>query len=286
MKLHPRGAVGTPAGGPAAGPPFYTRPMERTMRRILSAPLVAGALLGLTAAGGAAQQEDGPIRGFAGIDLFVASPTGEFAENVGTGGGLGLHGRLAFDDAGIFSLRGDVGFINYGNETIRICVTQPCRVTGDLTTSNNIFFGGIGPEIGAGTGGARAYANASAGFAYFSTTSSVEGANNQGQPFASSTNFDDATFAWMAGGACSSGCRQGGCRYTWTWVPGTMETARRSTCGRGTSRIVPTAAWSSIPVAARRTSGPSASGYPSDCGRGWGTTTTMAGRRVPPEPGG
>lgn len=170
------------------------------MRQILSASLAAGALVAFTAAGGAAQQQDGPIRGFAGLDLLVASPTGEFAENVGTGGGLGLHGRLAFDDAGIFSLRGDLGFINYGNETIRICVTQPCRVTGDLTTSNNIFFLGVGPEIGAGTGGARAYANASAGFAYFSTTSSVEGANNQGQPFASSTNFDDVTFAWMAGG--------------------------------------------------------------------------------------
>lgn len=170
------------------------------MRHFLLATVLAGAGLALSAAGGAAQDPQAPIRGFAGLDLLIASPTGEFAENVGTGAGLGLHGRLAFDETGIFSLRGDLGFINYGNETIRICVTQPCRVTGDLTTSNNIFFAGIGPEIGAGTGAARAYANASAGLAYFSTTSSVEGSNNQNQPFASSTNFDDATFAWMAGG--------------------------------------------------------------------------------------
>jgi len=158
------------------------------------------ALLALLATAPLAAQESSSVRGFGGIDLLVASPTGEFAENVGTGFGLGLHGRLAFDDVGIVSLRGDLGFLNYGNETIRICVTQPCRVTGDLTTSNNIVFAGLGPEIGVGTGAARLYGNASAGFAYFGTTSSVEGANNQGQPFASSTNFDDVTFAWMAGG--------------------------------------------------------------------------------------
>lgn len=169
------------------------------MRRNIFAPLAAAALLGLSAVGGAAQQVDSP-RAFGGIDLLIASPTGEFAENVGTGVGLGVHGRVAFDPAGILSLRGDLGFINYGNETIRICVTQPCRVTGDLTTSNNILFAGIGPELGVGTGGARAYGNAGFGFAYFSTTSSVAGSNNAGQEFASSTNFDDVTFAWMAGG--------------------------------------------------------------------------------------
>jgi len=147
-----------------------------------------------------AQQDMGPVRGFVGVEFLGASPVGEFAENVGTGFGIGLHGRYAFDDSSLFSLRGDLGFLNYGNETIRICVTQPCRVTGDLTTSNNIVFAGVGPELGAGSGGLRAYSNASVGFAYFGTTSSVEGANNQGDPFASSTNFDDVTFAWMAGG--------------------------------------------------------------------------------------
>jgi hypothetical protein len=110
-----------------------------------------------------------------------------------------VHGRIPVDDAGILSLRGDLGFLNYGNETIRICVTQPCRVTGDLTTSNNIFLLGVGPEVGIGSGAVRLYANASVGFAYFNTTSSVEGSDNNNDPFASSTNFDDVTFAWTAG---------------------------------------------------------------------------------------
>ena len=72
--------------------------------------------------------------------------------------------------------------------------------TATATVSGGGRVGGGGPELGAQGGALRAYVNTSAGFAYFGTTSSVEGANNQGDPFASSTNFDDVTFAWMTGG--------------------------------------------------------------------------------------
>ena len=149
----------------------------------------------------AAQRTVAPPRGFVGGELLLATPVGEFAENVGTGFGIGGFGRYALGPEGLVSLRADLAFMNYGSETIRICVTMPCRVTGDLTTSNNIVFGGIGPELGVGGGGPlRAYVNGSIGFAYFGTTSSVEGANNDGDPFASDTNYEDVTFAWMTGG--------------------------------------------------------------------------------------
>ena len=139
----------------------------------------------------------GPV--FVGGHLVLASPVGQFAENVDLGFGVGGHGRIRADDDGILSLRLDLGFLNYGSETIFICVTQPCRVTGDLTTSNNILLLGIGPELARGSGPMRLYANASIGLAYFATSSSVEGSGNYGDPFASSTNFDDATFAWTLG---------------------------------------------------------------------------------------
>lgn len=138
-------------------------------------------------------------RGAVGGQLLFAFPVGEFEENVDFGFGLGVHGRIELDPSGLFSLRGDLGFINYGNETIRICVTQPCRVTGDLTTSNNIFLLGVGPELGLGSGPVRVYGNVGIGFSYFATTSSVSGNNNFGDPFAEDTNFDDITFAWTAG---------------------------------------------------------------------------------------
>ena len=168
--------------------------------RKLSHVATAAVAVFLTTSPLAGQQSDASVRGFVGGEILIATPTGEFAENVSTGFGVGLFGRYEMDERGILSIRGDVGFLNYGNETIRICVTQPCRITGDLTTSNNIIFGGFGPELAAQGGPLRAYVNASVGFAYFGTTSSVEGANNQGDPFASSTNFDDVTFAWMTGG--------------------------------------------------------------------------------------
>lgn len=144
-------------------------------------------------------QEPDTIPIFVGADVLYAAPVGEFADNVSSGWGVGGHVRFPFGHAGTVSLRLDLGFLNYGNETIRICITQPCRVTGDLSTSNNIFLGGIGPEVGIGSDAVRLYANASIGLAYFATTSSVKGENDIGDPFASSTNYDDVTFAWTAG---------------------------------------------------------------------------------------
>lgn len=147
----------------------------------------------------AAQEELRPIRVFGGADFIVASPTGEFAENVARGFGLDIHARVTLDEPGMTSLRFDLGFLQYGRETIQICVTQPCRVTGDLTTSNNILFMGLGPELAVAAGAARLYGNGGIGFTYFSTDSSVSGSRDN-EPFASSTNHSDFTFAWLAGG--------------------------------------------------------------------------------------
>lgn len=147
----------------------------------------------------AAQEGPAPIRVFAGADLILASPTGEFAENVARGFGVDLHARVTLDEPGAASLRFDLGFLQYGRETIPVCVIQPCRVTGDLTTSNDIFFFGLGPELALTGGRARLYGTGNVGFAFFSTTSSVSGSRDA-EPFASSTNHSDATFAWTAGG--------------------------------------------------------------------------------------
>jgi opacity protein-like surface antigen len=171
------------------------------MRHLSVVSLTLATALALPPAALDAQYVDGGVRGHLGGSVLIGVPVGEFAENVGTGYGLGGFGSWAFDPQGVASIRLDLGFLNYGRETIRICVTTPCRVTGDLTTSNNIVFGGLGPQITVGgRGPVRAYGTASVGFAYFATTSSVEGSNNNGDPFASDTNFDDATFAWTAGG--------------------------------------------------------------------------------------
>ncbi|NIQ55065.1 MAG: hypothetical protein GWN71_17240, partial [Gammaproteobacteria bacterium] len=68
----------------------------------------------------------------------------------------------------------------------------------DLTTSNNIFFFGIGPEVGAPAGPVRLYVNGTAGYSYFSTDSHVSG-DLDPEPFASTRNFGDGGFAWSGG---------------------------------------------------------------------------------------
>jgi opacity protein-like surface antigen len=165
---------------------------------IFLAALLPLALL-LVPSAAMAQEPEAPVRGFAGVQFIVGKPVGQFAENVDIGFGVEGWGRWALDKRGLFSLRGDLGFLNYGNETIQICVTTPCRVTGDLTTSNNIFYMGFGPELGLDGGPVRLYANTGIGFAYFGTSSSVSGSSDN-EPFASSTNYSDVTFAWHGGG--------------------------------------------------------------------------------------
>jgi len=143
-----------------------------------------------------------PERGYGGLAFVIAVPTGAFDDYVGTGFGAGGSFTLGLDHARMLGLRVDGGFINYGRETKRVCFSQTvgCRVEVDLTTNNNIFYGGVGPELTVPSGMLRPYVHAGIGFAYFATTSSVDDLGGGDGNIASTTNFDDVTFAWLAGG--------------------------------------------------------------------------------------
>jgi opacity protein-like surface antigen len=170
-----------------------------------SAALVAAAGALFAAAPLAAQSPEPlqPIRGYGGAGFLIATPAGEFDDYVGTGWGLGGNFTFNLDSDGIVGLRLGAGFVNYGRETKRVCFSQTvgCRIEVDLTTNNNIFYGNIGPELTVPAGIIRPYVNAGIGFAYFATTSTVEDISGAGDDdIASTTNFDDVTFAWLAGG--------------------------------------------------------------------------------------
>lgn len=130
-----------------------------------------------------------------------ARPVGEFRDYVKHGGGLGLHVVWPVRPDNVFALRADGGFLVYGSETKRVCFsgTVGCRVQLDLTTTNTIAHGHVGPQLMMQSGPARPYANAGIGFSYFATTSTVEGTSNS-ETVASTTNFDDITLAWTTGG--------------------------------------------------------------------------------------
>ncbi len=128
-------------------------------------------------------------------------PQGDFRLNVerGFGGDGNIHYKL--DRAGVFGIGAEAGFLTYGRETQRVPLSSTIggRINVDLTTSNNIFWMGVGPQLTAPSGPIRPYVNGTAGFAVFWTQSSVSGRFDD-EEFASTNNYDDATFAWTGGG--------------------------------------------------------------------------------------
>ncbi|MHB1193909.1 MAG: hypothetical protein ACYC6F_12785 [Longimicrobiales bacterium] len=136
------------------------------------------------------------------ISLLGADPVGELGQYVDAGGGLQFGGAIPLDGRrGHLRLRTDFGFIVYGYESRRVCLSAPvgCRIELDLNTTNGIFFGGVGPEVVLATGSVEPYLNASMGFSYFATTSSLQGTWDY-EDFANTTNFDDFMWSWRAGG--------------------------------------------------------------------------------------
>lgn len=186
--------------------------MTRTrIGRSLSA-LVVSAMLGPAIAHAQDARFDkprGPSRAFAGVHLMVAQPLGEFDDYIDWGGGIGGELLYAFDRQGAIGMRMNLGLMIYGHETKRVPLSSTLgRIRVDVSTSNNIFVLGVGPQVMLPSGSVRPYLNGTVGLSYFFTRSSVEGSADL-EPFASSTNFDDATFAWAAGGGLYIPLRRG-----------------------------------------------------------------------------
>lgn len=151
-----------------------------------------------------------PTGGFAGGSLAIAQMQGEFSDYVDGGVGGNLHYVHALDRDGWIALRADLGFAVYGYERVRVPLSPTLggRILVDLSTSNNIAWIGVGPQIGVPNGRLRPYANAYAGYSYLATTSSVEGTYYD-EPIASTTNFDDWTFSYGAGAGVYVPLRRG-----------------------------------------------------------------------------
>jgi hypothetical protein len=191
---------------------------------------LAGSAIPLAVAGLASLPLGAPLHGQEGGSRFrggfagvYGAPIGEFSDFVERGWGLGLHGVLPLDRAGIVGLRADGGFVVYGHERQRDCfsTTVGCRILVDINTTNSIVLAGLGPELSLPAGPIRPYVNARAGLAYIATTSSVEGTRSDIE-FANTTNFDDLVFSWGAGGglavALSRGARAVSLDLSVTWL--------------------------------------------------------------------
>lgn len=140
-----------------------------------------------------------PPRGYGDLNFAVSQPIGDFGKFIGTGYGLTGGFVWNLDRDRVFGIRAEGGFVQYGSETIGGCLVS-CRVPVDVTTTNDIGFGGIGPQISVPAGPFRPYVNATAGFSYFFTHSSINDSDEYDYGAYDHTNHDDLVFALTGGG--------------------------------------------------------------------------------------
>jgi hypothetical protein len=143
-----------------------------------------------------------PSRGGWGFDISLqyAQPVHGFADNIRQAWGVNSSLSHHFRAVPAIGLRGDVSYLNYGNERQRVPLSNTVnRVLVQMNTSNNIVVVSGGPELAVPSGPVRPYVHGFAGYSYFFTQSSV-GDDNNGGSFASTTNYDDGGLAVGAGG--------------------------------------------------------------------------------------
>lgn len=150
------------------------------------------------------EYDDRPTGGYFGGSFTIAETQGEFADYVDGGLGGSLHYIHALDPDGWLALRVDGGFAIYGYErqTVPLSPTLGGRILVDLTTSNNIAWIGVGPQIGVPDGRLRPYVNGYAGYSYLATSSSVEAVDDyyyDDRDYFTTTNFDDWSFSYGGG---------------------------------------------------------------------------------------
>lgn len=171
--------------------------------------LALAGLLTVTTALSAQHAQFRPANAGVSVNFLMAEPLGEFSEFVNQGYGAEFSGRIPLDPVGVISLRADLGFLIYGYESTRVCFGGVgCRVEARLETTNNIFYGGVGPELALPLNWLRPYVNASMGFGYFNTTSNLESLWGDEDTF-NTENFGDGNLSWGVGWGLEMNLSQG-----------------------------------------------------------------------------
>lgn len=126
-------------------------------------------------------------------------PTGDFDDSADEGWGAAGH-LVVLPRERPFGLRLEASALVYGSRSFTIPDPGTGGYVGD-TLRTDTWFGNMmaGPEVRARGGTVRPYAHVLAGVGYFAT-SSERSAFYETVPIQGTTNFDDVTFAWAAGG--------------------------------------------------------------------------------------
>ncbi len=133
-------------------------------------------------------------------DLLAAQPKGELATQIDDGYGANIAGLFRVDREGIFSIRGDLGGMQYGSETFRMpYLPITGRISLEVETTNMTAWGSIGPQITVPAGPFQPYLHAAIAVVNFTTSTGVRGDDSE-YNYASSNNSSDATTAYIMGG--------------------------------------------------------------------------------------
>jgi hypothetical protein len=145
-----------------------------------------------------------PTGNYLGGSFTVARPQGEFGDNVDRGLGGDLHYIRALDPDGRVALRVDAGLAIYGYD--RFTVEDGYGYLTDASTSNNVAWIGVGPQIGVPDGRLRPYVNGYAGYSFLWTTTTIDdsdgyyyGGDYYDDDDTSFTEQDDWSFSYGAG---------------------------------------------------------------------------------------
>ncbi len=144
-----------------------------------------------------------------GLSVAVSQPLGDFRRGGRVGFGVAGFASIAADPAGVFGLRVEGGAQNYGTTSLR--TTQPgfgfLATQLRQTTSNDIFWLGVGPQITIPLGPVRPYGFATVGGANFTTTTSLQYAL-YGDPYGLNRQFQSTDLSnWALARAAGGGVR-------------------------------------------------------------------------------
>ena len=122
----------------------------------------------------------GQARFTAGVAGVYGQPLGQFGDNVKRGFGLDGFGTLGIDRRGVFSLRGDIGYIRYNRKNEFFLVNTGFGLAElESETTSGVLTMGAGPQLMLPEGPIRPYIGGTVGFARFATNTSINVPSDQ-----------------------------------------------------------------------------------------------------------
>jgi opacity protein-like surface antigen len=183
--------------------PTYTRPRRtaRAARAVVALAVLASTPPARTL-GAQATDAAAPASRFAGFSLIAALPQGQYADFAKTSwGGMG-NLLWPLGPAGLAAVRLELGYDTNSRERSRGCAVDQfgdCVFPLDIERRDNTLLIGVGPQFTLRRGMLQPYVTGTVGLSYLSTVSELRGINS-GTVYDQSSDFDDASFVWTAGG--------------------------------------------------------------------------------------